>query len=46
MEKMRGLIHAVSVSDEETRVYRGHYKEEAIVLEPHGAWPGTPWEIP
>lgn len=38
MEKMRGLIHAVSVSDEETRkCIADTYKEEAIVLEPHGA---------
>jgi len=38
MEKMRGLIHAASVSDEETRkCIADTYKEEGIVLEPHGA---------
>ena len=38
MEKMRGLMHAVSVSDENTRkCIADTYKEEAIVLEPHGA---------
>lgn len=38
MEKMRGLIHAVPVSDEDTRkCIADTYKEEAIVLEPHGA---------
>jgi len=38
MEKMRALIHAVSVSDEETRkCIADTYKEEKIVLEPHGA---------
>ncbi|HAH31995.1 MAG TPA: threonine synthase [Elusimicrobia bacterium] len=38
MEKMRGLIHAVSVSDENTRkCIADTYKKESIVLEPHGA---------
>jgi len=38
MEKMRGLIHAVSVSDEATRkCIADTYRKEAIVLEPHGA---------
>ncbi|MDO8805675.1 MAG: threonine synthase [Elusimicrobiota bacterium] len=38
MEKMRGLIHAVSVSDGDTRkCIADTYREEAIVLEPHGA---------
>ncbi|MBI4803553.1 MAG: threonine synthase [Elusimicrobia bacterium] len=38
MEKMRAFIHAVSVSDEETRkCIADTYKKEAIVLEPHGA---------
>jgi threonine synthase len=38
MAKMRGLIHAVSVSEENTRkCIADTYKEEKIVLEPHGA---------
>jgi threonine synthase len=38
MEKMRGLISAVSISDERTRrCIADTYKKEAIVLEPHGA---------
>lgn len=38
MKKLRKLIHAVSVSDKETRkCIAAAYKEEKIVLEPHGA---------
>ncbi|MBU2573137.1 MAG: threonine synthase [Elusimicrobia bacterium] len=38
MEKMRAFIHAVPVSDENTRkCIFDTYKKESIVLEPHGA---------
>lgn len=38
MEKMRAFIHAAAVSDEQTRAcIADTYREEGIVLEPHGA---------
>jgi threonine synthase len=43
MERMRNDLHAVSISDEETRAtIRNAYKRYGIVLEPHGAvgWAG------